>query len=79
MIIALALLGYAALLGATGGRILRRGDWADRAPRPGIALWLAASFSVFAAAAIAGIALVVPTARASADRAGLLVLRAQYA
>jgi Zn-dependent protease with chaperone function len=84
VIVALVLLSYAVLLGTAGGRALRRSTWTSRAPRLGIAVWLALGVSALASAVMAGVALTVPTVRVSADLAGLLqscvmALRAQYA
>ncbi|MFD8382370.1 M56 family metallopeptidase [Streptomyces sp. NPDC059679] len=83
MIVALALLGYAAALATAGGRLLRPGGWTDRAPRLGITIWLAQGVSALASAVMAGVALTVPTGRVSGNLAALLqscvmALRAQY-
>ncbi|NEW69124.1 hypothetical protein [Streptomyces rhizosphaericus] len=41
MIVALGLLAHAAALATAGGRMMRMGGWADRAPRLAITVWLA--------------------------------------
>ena len=84
MIVAGALLGYALLLAVAGPRLLTRRGWAERAPRLGIIAWQSLTATVLAAVALAGLALVMPTVRVSADLANLLqacvmALRAQYA
>ena len=84
MIIALALLGYAALLLTAGAAALARARWPDSAPRLGIAAWFVLTGSAVASVLAGGLALMVPTVRVSADLAGLLAacvmaLRAQYA
>ena len=77
------LLVYAAAVSAAGTRWLPRAAWPLRAPRTGIAAWLAGALSVAAAVAAAGLILAVPCAQVSADpamlRACLSLLRAQYA
>jgi hypothetical protein len=84
VIIALALLGYAALLLTAGPAVLARARWPDGAPRLAIAAWFALTGSAVASVAAGGLALMVPTVRVSADLASLLAacvmaLRAQYA
>jgi len=84
MIVAASLLGYALLLAVAGPRLLTRGAWAERAPRLGIIAWQSLTATVLVAVALAGLALVMPTVRVSADLANLLqacvmALRAQYA
>ncbi len=84
MIVAVALLGYAAVLLTGGAGVLARAAWPERAPRLAVAAWLALTGSAVASVALGGLALVVPTVRVSADLAGLLAscvmaLRAQYA
>jgi Zn-dependent protease with chaperone function len=81
---ALILLGYAALLAMAGPRPLGRASWPERAPRLGIIAWQTLAVSTLAAAALAGLALIIPTVRISADLARLLTacvmaLREQYA
>jgi Zn-dependent protease with chaperone function len=84
VIVAVALLGYAALLLTAGPRALARARWPDGAPRLAIAAWFALTGSAVASVAAGGLALMVPTVRVSADLAGLLAacvmaLRSQYA
>lgn len=84
MIIALALLGYAALLLTAGPAVLARARWPDGAPRLAIAAWFALTGSAVASVAAGGFALMVPAVRVSTDLASLLAacvmaLRAQYA
>ena len=84
MIVALILLGYAAVLALAGPWVLMRGGWTDRAPRLGIVAWQSLTAAVVGAVALAGLALVLPTVRVSAGLADLLracvmALRAQYA
>ncbi len=84
MIVASSLLGYALLLAVAGPRLLSRRGWAERAPRLGIIAWQSLTATVLVAVALAGLALVMPTVRVSADLANLLqacvmALRAQYA
>jgi len=84
MIVAAVLFAYAGLLCTLVPRLLRGARWAERAPRLGILVWQAAGVSVPASAAMAGLALTVPTVRVSADLAQLLqacvmALTAQYA
>ena len=77
------LLVYAAAVSTAGTRWLPRAAWPLRAPRTGIAVWLAGALSVAAAVMAAGLILAVPCARVSADpamlRACLSLLRDQYA
>ncbi len=84
MIIALSLLGYAALLLTAGPWMLARACWPEGAPRLAIAAWFALTFSAVVSVIAGGLALMVPTVRVSADLARLLAacvmaLRAQYA
>ncbi|WP_406464806.1 M56 family metallopeptidase [Streptomyces sp. NBC_01622] len=84
MIVAAVLFAYAALLCTLVPRLLRGARWAERAPRLGIVAWQAAGVSALVSAAMAGLALTVPTVRVSADLAQLLqacvmALTAQYA
>jgi Zn-dependent protease with chaperone function len=84
VIVAVALLGYAALLLSAGAAALRRARWPDRAPRLAVAAWLALTGSAAASVTLGGLALVVPTMRVSAGLSALLAacamaLRAKYA
>jgi hypothetical protein len=84
VIVALALLGYAALLLTAGPGVLARARWPEGAPGLAIAAWFALTGSAVASVAAGGLALMVPTVRVSADLAGLLAacvmaLRSQYA
>ena len=54
MTVAALLLVYAASVGTMGSRLLGRSRWALRAPLPGIAVYLAAAWSVVAALGLAG-------------------------
>jgi Zn-dependent protease with chaperone function len=82
--IAAVLLGYAACVGTLGARVLGRAGWTARAPLLGIVTYLAAGWSVLAAAGLAGVTLAV---HATALGGGLshligacvLRLRAMYA
>jgi Zn-dependent protease with chaperone function len=84
VIVALTLLGYAALLLTAGSAALAKARWADRAPRLTVAAWLALTGSAVVSVALGGMALVVPTVRVSTDLSVLLAdcvmaLRATYA
>lgn len=84
MIVAAALLAYAAVLLVIVAPVLARAAWPQRAPRLAVAAWLALAGTAVASVAFGGLALVVPTVRVSADLAALLAtcvmaLRAQYA
>jgi len=57
--VAAVLAAYAAIAGLAGGSLLRRGRWAARDPLPGIVVWLAATWSVIVATALAGLSLAV--------------------
>ena len=59
MTVAAILLVYAASVGTVGSRLLGRARWALRAPLAGIAVYLAASWSVLAALGLAGLTLAV--------------------
>jgi Zn-dependent protease with chaperone function len=59
MTVAVALLAYAACAGAMGARLLARARWAVRAPLLASVTYLAAAWSVVAAAGLAGLALAV--------------------
>lgn len=84
MTTALALWGYALILGTAGTAVMRRATWVDRAPRLAIAAWYSLSASSLLAVAVGGLALVVPTHVVSTNLADLLescamALRARYA
>jgi len=84
VIVALALLGYAALLLTASPAALARARWPESAPRLAIAAWFSLTVSAVASVLAGGLALMVPTVRVSADLSGLLAacvmaLRAQYA
>jgi len=83
MIVAIALLGYAALLALVVAPRLTGAAWTRRAPRLGVAAWQGLSAGIVAATVLGAVALAVPTMRVSADLALLLhacvmALRAQY-
>ena len=59
MTVAVALLAYAACAGTMGARLLARARWAIRAPLLAAVTYLAAAWSVVAAAGLAGLALAV--------------------
>jgi len=65
VIAAAGLLAYAALLLTAGAPALARGAWPDRAPRLGIAAWLALAASAVASVMLGGMALMVSTRRAA--------------
>jgi len=69
MIVAVALLGYAALLLTAGAAALARARWADRAPRLAVAAWLALTGSTVVSVVLGGVALVVLGAGGSATAA----------
>lgn len=81
--LAVLLLLYSAAVSAGGTRWLARAAWPFRAPRAGIATWLAGALSVAACLAAAGLVLAVPCVSLSTDpavlRGCLSMLRAQYA
>lgn len=84
MIVAAALLGYAAVLTVAGPAWLVRADWPTRAPRLAIAGWQALSVAVLTAVVLAGLALAVPTGAGAGGLAGwlgacLMALREGYA
>jgi Zn-dependent protease with chaperone function len=84
MIVAAALLGYAAALLMIIAPVLARAAWPQRAPRLAVAVWLALAGTAVVSVVFGGLALVVPTVRISAGLATLLAtcvmaLRAQYA
>lgn len=84
MIVAAFLVAYAAVGAFALPRVLSGATWTQRAPRLGIALWLAACASVVVALGLAGLALVVPTVPVSAGlgqwlQACSMALRADYA
>ena len=59
MIAAVLLVGYAALVGTVGARVLARAAWMSRAPLLGIVTYLAAAWSVLGALGLAGLSLAV--------------------
>jgi bla regulator protein blaR1 len=77
------LLLLAAAAPAAAAPWLARATWPLRAPRAGIAAWLACSLSAAGSLALAGLVMAVPCVQLSADpamlRACLSLLRAQYA
>lgn len=78
-----ALLAYAVVLSIFGPRLLRARAWTERAPRLGILAWQAATASALGAMVLAGLALLVPFARAPHGLADLLsacrmMIRAHY-
>lgn len=84
MIVAVALLVYAAVLCVVGPAWLGRTDWPERAPRLAIAVWQALSAAVLAATVLSGIALALPTGALGGNladwlRACLMALRDGYA
>ncbi len=84
MTVAIALFGYALLLGTVGATALARAEWVDRSPRLGIAVWQALSGSVILAVALGGTALMIPTVQLGRGLADLLqacgaAIRTQYA
>lgn len=84
MTAALALFGYALLLGTVGANALASAKWVDRSPRLGIAMWQALSGSVLLAVALGGAALMLPAVQLGQGLADLLracgdAVRAQYA
>ena len=78
-----ALLLLAAVAPAAGVLWLSRAAWPQRAPRAGIAAWLACSLSAVVSVVLAGLVLAIPCVRLCADPAMLRdcfsLLRAQYA
>jgi Zn-dependent protease with chaperone function len=80
--VAALLLAYAAAVSAAGTRWLPRAAWPHRAPRAGIATWLAGALSVTASWAGAGLILAIPCAELTTSpamlRTCLSLLRAQY-
>jgi Zn-dependent protease with chaperone function len=80
---AILLLLFAAAASAAGARWLPRAAWPSRAPRLGIAAWLASSLSAVVSPASAGLIMAVPCAQLSTDpamfRACPSMLWAQYA
>ena len=77
-----ALLLLAAVAPAAWAPCLSRAAWPLRAPRAGIAAWLACPLSAVVCSALAGLVLAIPCAQLSTDpaalRACLSLLRAQY-
>ncbi|WP_035702185.1 M56 family metallopeptidase, partial [Glycomyces tenuis] len=83
MTTALALLGYAGLLGLFGPQLVDRARWAMAAPRLAIATWFALAASFVLALALAGMAIVMPMEIFTGGPVGLVqeciaVLREQY-
>lgn len=80
--VAALLLTYAAAVTVAGARWLPRAAWPARAPRAGIAAWLAGSLSAAACTAFAGLILALPCAHLithpGTPRGCLSLLRAQY-
>lgn len=78
-----ALLLLAAIAPAAWAPFLSHAAWPLRAPRAGIAAWLACSLSAVVSSALAGLVLAIPCAQLSTDPAALRtclsLLRAQYA
>jgi bla regulator protein blaR1 len=78
-----ALLLLAAVAPAAWAPFLSHAAWPLRAPRAGIAAWLACSLSAVVSSALAGLVLAIPCAQLSTDPAALRtclsLLRAQYA
>lgn len=81
---ALALLGYAFVMGTVGAHLLRQASWPERAPRLGILTWQSMSGSVVASVVLAGLGLGLPARAITLNLAELLdtcvmLLRHQYA
>ncbi|MCK9872340.1 M56 family metallopeptidase [Nocardiopsis dassonvillei] len=70
--VTLVLAAYSAVGIAVAAPLLARAAWVERAPRLALVLWQALAASVVMAAALAGLAVVVPVLPLSADLAGLL-------
>jgi Zn-dependent protease with chaperone function len=84
VIVAAALLAYAACVGTLGSAMLRRARWTSRAPLLGIASYLAAAWSVVAALGLAGLVLAVHATALGGGLSHLIGacvrrLRAEYA
>ncbi|MEV6382006.1 M48 family metalloprotease [Streptomyces sp. NPDC051773] len=84
MRIAVLLLGYAVVLGASAPLWLTRADWATRSPRLGIWAWQVLTAAVVMSVALAGLVVAVPSVAFGGSLAELLhacalALRAQYA
>jgi Zn-dependent protease with chaperone function len=77
------LLVYAVVMAAASCRWLPRASWPLRAPRAGIAAWLAAALSIATSTVAAGLVLALPCIRVSTDpavlRACLSLMQEQYA
>src|SRR5689334_844255 len=69
------LLLFAAAVPAAAGRWLPRAAWPSRAPRAGIAVWLAGPLSAVACLALAGLILAVPCAQVGAQLKTWRILR----
>ncbi len=81
---ALALLGYAFVVGTLGAHLLRKATWPERAPRLGILTWQVMSGSLVASVVLAGLGLALPVWPITLNLAELLdtcvmLLRTQYA
>ena len=63
-----ALLLLAAVAPAAGAPWLSRAAWPQRAPRAGIAAWLACSLSVVVSLVLAGLVLAIPCAQLTPTR-----------
>jgi Zn-dependent protease with chaperone function len=82
MTVGVVLLLYALGLGFRGPVLWSRAGWLDRAPRLGVAVLLAAAWSVLAALVLAGLTLAVPATALSgglSDLLGACVLRLRAA
>lgn len=69
---AAVLLGYAVLVGMLGALALTRAQWPQRAPRLGLAAWIAATTSLLAAVLLAAILMISPGPELHTDVTGLL-------
>lgn len=67
------LLGWAAVIGVAGPRVLHRAAWPQRAPNLGVLMWQAASGSFLGALVLGGLALAVPATVLSGGLADVLV------
>jgi Zn-dependent protease with chaperone function len=78
-----ALLLLVAVAPAAGAPCLSRAAWPQRAPRAGLAAWLACALSAVVSVVLVGLVLAIPCVQLSTDpavlRACLSLLRAQYA
>jgi hypothetical protein len=71
MIHALTLVVYAVAASTALPRVLRGREWTERAPRPAIALWMAACASVIASAVLAPLVAAIPPSVIGHDLASL--------